>query len=172
MFGNHPHRAQWCLFRVCWRILIMICHVPSDNKTWVEVHHGTLFDRLLGWQKEQDEEKTIGDVQSEEMRRAAIKKLPIITFAWRSKGEGLSAAILFFASSSFVRVLQPAIYAGVYAAAPFSSLLTAALTTVRTLNKVRLWHDVWIEVVLVPCFCRTQYWWGSARLKHDVWTRP
>ena len=62
------------------------------------------------------------------------KKLLIITFACRSKGKGFSAAFLFFSSSSFVRVLQVAIYAGGYGAAPFSSPLTAVLTTVRTLN--------------------------------------
>ena len=48
MFRNHPHRAVRCSFRACWRLLIMICHVRSDNITWNEVHHGILFDRRLG----------------------------------------------------------------------------------------------------------------------------
>ena len=47
MFGNYPLRALWCSFRMCWRVLIMICHICSDNTTWNEVHHGILFDRRL-----------------------------------------------------------------------------------------------------------------------------
>ena len=43
--------------RSCWTetcletihmIMIMICHVRSDNITWNEVHRGILFDRRLG----------------------------------------------------------------------------------------------------------------------------
>ena len=74
-------------------------------------------------------------VFSEEIRKAERKKkLLIITFARRSKGKWFSAAFLFFSSSSSVRVLKVAIYAGSYGAAHFSSPLTAVLTTVRTLN--------------------------------------
>ena len=42
-------------------------------------------------------------VFSEEQKE---KKLLIITFAWRSKGKGFSAAFLFFSSSTFVIVLR------------------------------------------------------------------
>ena len=66
--------------------------------------------------------------------KSSKQKNPLITLARRSKGKEFSAAFLFFASSSLVRALQVKIYAGVYVAAPFYSLLTAVLTTVRTLN--------------------------------------
>ena len=74
---------------------------------------------------------------SEEIRRAAIiimKKTSDNNIRLTVKRKRIFAAFLFFASSSFVRVLQVAIYARVYNAKPFSSPLTTALTTVRTLN--------------------------------------
>ena len=37
---------------------------------------------------------------------------------------------------------------------------------------VRLWHDVWIKVVFLPCYSRTKLQLSSARQKHDVWTGP
>ena len=48
MFGNHTHQALPCSCRACWRMLIMISHVRSDNITWNEVHHGILFNRTSG----------------------------------------------------------------------------------------------------------------------------
>ena len=76
---------------------------------------------------------------SEEIRKAAIiiiikKKTSDNNIRLTVKRKRIFAAFLFFASSSFVRVLQVAIYARVYNAKPFSSPLTTALTTVRTLN--------------------------------------
>ena len=47
MFGNHTLRTLRCSLRACWRIVIMICNVRSDNIAWNEVHHGILFDRRL-----------------------------------------------------------------------------------------------------------------------------
>ena len=40
------HFNAMCL-RACWRLLIMMWHVRSDNIIWIEVHHGILFDRRL-----------------------------------------------------------------------------------------------------------------------------
>ena len=37
---------------------------------------------------------------------------------------------------------------------------------------VRLWHDVWIKVVFLPCYSRTKLQLSLARQKHDVWTGP
>ena len=42
----------------------------------------------------------------------------------------------------------------------------------QILNLVRLWHDVWIKVVFLPCYSRTKLQLSSARQKHDVWTGP
>ena len=43
----HIEHCDRCSLRACWRLLIMMCHVRSDNITWIEVHHGILFDRRL-----------------------------------------------------------------------------------------------------------------------------
>ena len=88
----------------------------------VSVFHTSSNHPLLRGSRRHDRSAV---VFSEEIRRAERKKLLIITFAWRSKGKGFSAAFLFFSSSSFVRVLPVAIYAGGYGAAPFSSPITA-----------------------------------------------
>ena len=43
----HIEHCDRCSLRACWRLLIIMCHVRSDNITWIEVHHGILFDRRL-----------------------------------------------------------------------------------------------------------------------------
>ena len=43
----HIEHCDRCSLRACWRLLIMMCHVRSDNITWIEVHHGILFDPPL-----------------------------------------------------------------------------------------------------------------------------
>ena len=70
--------------------------------------------------EEEDEEAMSGFLaRNKKSSHTKKKKLPIITFALRSKGKGFFAAFLFFAFSSFVRVFQVAIYARVYNAALF-----------------------------------------------------
>ena len=114
----------------------LVCNATeSDNSSEDEL----TFDEnipLAGYeeQEEEEDEETIGGFLARNKKSSNTKKkLPTITFALRSKGKGFFAVFLIFAFSSFVRVLQVAIYARVYNAAPFSSPLTAALTTVRTL---------------------------------------
>ena len=114
----------------------LVCNTAeSDNSSEDELP----FDEnipLAGYkeQDEEEDEEAIGGFLGRNKKSSNKKKLPIITFTWRSKRKGFFGASPFIASSSFVRVLQEAIYAEVYGAALFSSPLTAVLTTVRTLN--------------------------------------
>ena len=45
----HIEHCDRCSLRACWRLLIIMCRVRSDNITWIEVHHGILFDRRLAF---------------------------------------------------------------------------------------------------------------------------
>ena len=101
----------------------LVCSATeSDNSSEDELS----FDEnipLAGYEQrdeEEDEEAISGFLaRNKKSSHTKKKKLPIITFALRSKGKGFFAAFLFFAFSSFVRVFQVAIYARVYNAAPF-----------------------------------------------------
>ena len=69
-----------------------------------------------------------------------------------------------FASSNLRWSLRcDAIFVTAYRCTDYCANTELSSTPARRLN---------IEVVHVPCICWTQYWLGSARQKHDVWTGP
>ena len=116
----------------------LVCNATeSDNSSEDEL----TFDEnipLAGYeeQDEEEDERAIGVFlgRNKKSSNNNKKKTSDNNIRLTVKRKRIFAAFLFFTSSSFVRVLQVAIYARVYNAKPFSSPLTTALTTVRTLN--------------------------------------
>ena len=121
-------------------------HAPSslvrnvtefDNSSEDELTFGENIP-LAGYeeQDEEEDERAIGVFlgRNKKSSNNNKKKTSDNNIRLTVKRKRIFAAFLFFTSSSFVRVLQVAIYARVYNAKPFSSPRTTALTTVRTLN--------------------------------------